>query len=133
VPAATDSAVDGHTIPLAVTFDRPSCEPRRCLASKTLAGACPSADLNRVAGRVEGCLSQCMYLQTTGITSGSQFELACCTGAHNTAATCPATSTWLAAACPEAYSYAYDDIAANRACALPGTVTIHYCAEGSTP
>ena len=42
----------------------------------------------------------------------------CCAGAHNSSATCPpfAYSRIFKAACPSAYSYAYDDTSSTFTC-----------------
>lgn len=127
------TAVDGHTIPLAITFDSSECPSRTCTASKTLNGVCPAADYNTIDGSVEGCLSSCSHLQMMGVYSGNAYDIACCQGVYNSPETCTGTSPWFSEVCPEAYSYAYDDVAANRACSMPGTVTIAYCPDGVSP
>ena len=71
---------------------------------------CP-ADLRFSNARAEvvACLSACERFRT---------DEYCCAGAHNTSATCPpfSYSRVFKAACPNAYSYAYDDTSSTYTC-----------------
>jgi hypothetical protein len=112
------SLVDGYNLPMAVApmpggfTARPGvandCAAPTC--GSDLAASCP-ADLGfRAAdGDVVGCLSACERFRTDEL---------CCAGAHATPDTCPASPyarAWKAA-CPSAYSYAYDDATSTFTC-----------------
>lgn len=69
------------------------------------------------------CLSACQH-------TGSAAD--CCTGAHDTAATCP-RSTYSRAAkavCPDAYSYPYDDGASTFVIPAGGGWRVTFCPRG---
>jgi hypothetical protein len=96
------SLVDGFNLPLLVVPSRQNCTSTGCVAD--LNESCPSElrVTTSTDGKTVGCRSAC---QVTGL---SMF---CCTGENATPATCKASlySQFFKNACPQAYSYAYDD------------------------
>jgi hypothetical protein len=113
------SLVDGYNLPVGIaprpgTFTRKNsqsiydCGHPSCVSD--LNDTCP-ADLQQKAssGDVIACLSACERFNT---------DEYCCRGAHSTPETCPATSysEIFKAACPTAYSYAYDDKTSTFTC-----------------
>lgn len=70
-------------------------------------------------GSVVGCKSACLAF------GNPEY---CCTGSHNTPATCPPTgySRIFKQACPDAYSYAYDDLTSTFTC-TGADYTILFC------
>jgi photosystem II stability/assembly factor-like uncharacterized protein len=108
------SYVDGFNVPMTVTplgaGVQTSSDPYWCGVAgcgTDLNSSCPEPlRVMGSGGKVVGCKTACTAFNT---------DLYCCKGAHNTPATCQ-TSTWpvdyhayFKAACPTAYSYAYDD------------------------
>ena len=112
------SLVDGYNLPMAIaplegTYTRRPGAAYDCLVPSCISdlnASCP-ADLRLVGpgGQVVGCLSACEKFKT------DQY---CCAGAHNTPQTCPPFdhSRTFKAACPTAYSYAYDDATSTFTC-----------------
>jgi len=96
------SLVDGFNLPLLVVPSRQNCTSTGCVAD--LNESCPSElkFTNSTEGKTAGCMSACQ------VTRLSMF---CCTGENNTPDTCKASlySQFFKNACPQAYSYAYDD------------------------
>jgi hypothetical protein len=78
-----------------------------------------------VAGAVVACKSACDEF------GAPQY---CCTGAYGAPTTCTPTQYSLAfkAACPTAYSYAYDDATSTFTCKAPSGYAITFCPAGST-
>ena len=111
------SLVDGYNLPMAVaplegTFTRRGgtndCGAPTCAGD--LNPTCPpELRFSNASAKVVACLSACERFRT---------EEYCCSGAHATAATCPpfAYSRVFKAACPNAYSYAYDDATSTYTC-----------------
>jgi len=78
--------------------------------------------------RVEGADGQ----ETVGCKTACQAfgaEEYCCTGKHSTPETCGQTrySQLFKAACPNAYSYVYDDEANTRTCAAGADYLVTFC------
>jgi hypothetical protein len=105
------------------------CGNPRCTSD--LLATCPAAlQKKNGAGRVVACMSACEAFNT------DQY---CCRGAFNTPATCK-SATWpvnypafFKAACPTAYSYAYDDNSSTFTCNNPlPNYTITFCPSGGT-
>jgi len=113
------SLVDGYNLPIRIipvpgTYTLPagankySCGIAGCTSDLNL--TCPpELQVKNSAGQVVSCMSACMKFNT------SQY---CCTGPNGTPATCPPTnySNLFKAACPDAYSYAYDDQSSTYIC-----------------
>jgi hypothetical protein len=111
------SLVDGYNLPIRITprqFVRTNpnspfdCGSPGCTSD--LNRSCPAELQKRDgSGRVVACLSACERFGT---------DAYCCRGANNTPATCPPTnySRIFKAACPTAYSYAYDDQSSTYTC-----------------
>ena len=117
------SNVDGYNIQMSVEVVSPSpppaggdptywCQNPACI--KDLNSICPP-ELQEVdaAGKVVACLSACAKFNT------DQY---CCRGAYNSPQTCIAAN-WpvdyaaiFKQACPQAYSYAYDDKSSTFCC-----------------
>lgn len=113
------SLVDGYNLPLTIrpvagTYElRGEGDPYDCGApgcTSDLNQSCPT-ELQRKnpQGRVVGCASACEIFQT---------DAYCCRGSHGTPETCPpfSYSEAFKAACPTAYSYAYDDRTSTYTC-----------------
>eukprot|EP00253_Pinus_taeda_P027907 PITA_27907 len=116
------SLVDGYNIPLNITAEGGTgdCRAAGCVAD--LLSSCPtSLSIADNKGRVIACRSAC---------DAFKFPEYCCTGDHNTSATCPPTeySKVFKAACPTAYSYAYDDASSTFTCS-DASYTITFCAQ----
>ncbi|XP_011037769.1 PREDICTED: thaumatin-like protein 1, partial [Populus euphratica] len=96
------SLVDGFNLPLLVVPSRQNCTSTGCVAD--LNESCPSelSVTTSTEGKTAGCRSAC---QVTGL---SMF---CCNGTNGTPDKCKASlySQFFKNACPQAYSYAYDD------------------------
>ena len=112
------SLVDGYNLPMAIA-PLPGSHGRNpgasydCLTPSCvtdLNASCP-AELRVTGGggQVVGCLSACEKFQT------DEF---CCRNAHNQPETCPPFnfSKTFKAACPTAYSYAFDDATSTFTC-----------------
>lgn len=123
------SLVDGYNLPMSVTpvpgtfVPSDPNDPYDCGApgcTSDLNATCP-AELQQknAAGEVVACLSACEKFGT---------DEYCCKGANDTPETCPPTSYSMIfkAACPKAYSYAYDDQASTFTC-LGGSYRITFC------
>jgi hypothetical protein len=126
------SLVDGYNLPMAMgpvagTHDRSPGAPYDCGIPSCIAdlnATCPM-DLRVGSGQTIGCLSACERYQTDAL---------CCRGAHGTADTCPpfAEARIFKAACPTAYSYAYDDATSTFTC-KGEDYAIWFCPEGGQP
>ncbi|KAD4888770.1 hypothetical protein R6Q59_034335 [Mikania micrantha] len=104
------SLVDGYNVGIGIkpTGGAGDCQYAGCIADVNI--NCP-AELKVVdsSGTVVACRSACDAF------NGPEF---CCTGDHATPATCAPTqfSVRFKAACPSAYSYAYDDASSTFTC-----------------
>ncbi|KAM3298035.1 hypothetical protein ACQJBY_039811 [Aegilops geniculata] len=119
------SLVDGFNVPVLVAPANGSCPATDCPAD--LNAQCPPELRVAVAGATVACRSACEAFGT---------EAYCCSGAHGTPATCAPTaySRLFKAACPRAYSYAYDDATSTFTCAggSAGYVVVFCPAGGSS-
>ncbi len=70
-----------------------------------------------VIGRTVGCFSACAKYNT---------DAYCCKGAHNKPETCKSSNRFLKQACPQAYSFAYDDNTSTFTCKNTD-YTIQFC------
>jgi len=100
------SLVDGFNLPLNITSDK-GCPIAGCSAD--LNANCP-ANLKgptNSAGGVVGCKSDCL------VDPNPTDSPSCCSGTHNTAATCPPSGvpdySYFKTGCPDSYVYAYDE------------------------
>ncbi|XP_043718174.1 thaumatin-like protein 1b isoform X1 [Telopea speciosissima] len=104
------SLVDGFNLPLSVTPEGGSGDCQTVGCSGNINSVCPSElSVTGSDGTTIACKSACEAF-------GSDEY--CCTGAYNTAATCPPTSysQIFKEQCPQAYSYAYDDQTSTFTC-----------------
>lgn len=114
------SLVDGYNIPITVTPKGGSgtCGTAGCSSDLNL--NCPSElqDLND--GGVVGCKSACNAFQSP------QY---CCQGAYANPTTCQPSvySEIFKTACPNAYSYAYDDPTSTFTCTAAPNYSIVFC------
>eukprot|EP00252_Welwitschia_mirabilis_P003169 TRINITY_DN13257_c0_g1_i1.p1 TRINITY_DN13257_c0_g1~~TRINITY_DN13257_c0_g1_i1.p1 ORF type:complete len:246 (+),score=-32.41 TRINITY_DN13257_c0_g1_i1:75-740(+) len=115
------SLVDGYNVPvgISVTGGTGDCKSVGCVAD--LRKSCPAA-LTSVDshGTVVACKSACEAF-------GEPHY--CCTGAFSTPQTCSPNeySETFKAACPSAYSYAYDDATSTFTCSSPASYTVTFC------
>lgn len=123
------SLVDGYNVPMSLapvagTFTPSGGGPYDCGAPTCVAdlnASCPDELSHRAAdGRTVACLSGCTALGTDEL---------CCRGAHGTPDTCPPSdySRLFKAACPDAYSYAYDDAASTYTCRGGASYDVVFC------
>jgi len=111
------SLVDGYNLPIkmrpmAGSFTKGNggkydCAEAGCVSD--LNGICPKELAVKANNRVVGCKSACEAFNT---------DAYCCRGAHNVPKTCPPSdySRIFKKACPDAYSYAYDDQTSTYTC-----------------
>ncbi|KZW00524.1 Osmotin, thaumatin-like protein [Exidia glandulosa HHB12029] len=118
------SIVDGTNVPLSVTAA--NCPTADCSAD--LNPGCPvELQAKDASGAIVGCKSACF-----ANLDGNQADSAnCCSGSHNTPATCPASGVqdlpYFKNGCPNAYTFAYDDTAALKACSAKSDYTLTFC------
>ncbi|KAL1331970.1 hypothetical protein AAHE18_02G201000 [Arachis hypogaea] len=115
------SNVDGFNLPLSVSTQggRGTCKTSSCPTN--INRACPSElQVKGSNGNVVGCKSACVAFGKPEY---------CCTGSHNTEKTCPPTnySKFFKQQCPDAYSYAYDDLRSTFTCSGKPNYTITFC------
>ena len=119
------SLVDGFNLPLSIVPLNSTCKPASCNAS--IDSVCP-AELRVLSpdntGAVVGCKSACLAFGTPRY---------CCSGDYATPSACKPTSysRFFKAACPSAYSYAYDDPSSLYTCSA-STYTITFCPNSSS-
>ncbi|XP_027171291.1 thaumatin-like protein 1 [Coffea eugenioides] len=117
------SLVDGFNLPLSIT-------PQSGSGSNCRSTSCP-VDLNAICpqelairddsgGAIIGCKSACLAFNQP------QF---CCTGEFGSPLTCPPTifSSYFKNQCPQAYSYAYDDLTSTFTCTGGPDYLITFC------
>ncbi|XP_011092587.1 G-type lectin S-receptor-like serine/threonine-protein kinase At1g11330 isoform X1 [Sesamum indicum] len=116
------SLVFGYNLPILVTpqgGSGDSCVETGCVADVN--GACPSElRVTSVGGEGVACKSACQaFLE-------DQY---CCRGANNTPDTCKPTqySQVFKSACPQAFSYTYDDANTTFSCTGAADYTITFC------
>ncbi|BGP19390.1 hypothetical protein JCM10213v2_007479 [Rhodosporidiobolus nylandii] len=101
------SGVDGADLPLSIT-NNVGCPEPAC--TKDINTDCPAVlSVHNDEGDTVGCLSACAAnLDGNQADSGN-----CCSGSHDTPATCPKESVQyydvFKSACPDMYAYAYDE------------------------
>ncbi|XP_060849449.1 uncharacterized protein LOC132928653 [Rhopalosiphum padi] len=114
------SLVDGYNLPMRMLptthftsskKGKYDCKAAGCVSD--LNSRCPSELAVRSGSNVVACMSACAKFNT---------DTYCCRGAHKTPATCKSSSwpknypAYFKAACPDAYSYAYDDTTSTFTC-----------------
>lgn len=114
------SLVDGYNVPLSITTSGGTgdCRTAGCVAD--LRSSCPAVlSVGGSDGRVIAFKSACAAFGTPEY---------CCTGDHSTPQTCSPNqySQVFKAACPTAYSYAYDDATSTFTCSN-ADYTITFC------
>ncbi|KAF5468912.1 hypothetical protein F2P56_013020, partial [Juglans regia] len=115
------SLVDGFNLPVSVSTEGGSgdCQTSSCPANVNL--VCPEVlQLKAADGSVIACKSACLAFNQP------QY---CCTGNFNTPQTCPPTnySMIFENQCPQAYSYAYDDVNSTFTCSGAPNYIITFC------
>lgn len=103
------SLVDGFNLPvsMAPVGGGIGCGVAACVVDLNI--CCPSALEERIGGRVVGCKSACLAMQSAKY---------CCTGSYGNPQTCKPTlfAHLFKAICPKAYSYAFDDSSSLNKC-----------------
>ncbi|KAG7944379.1 hypothetical protein I3843_15G098100 [Carya illinoinensis] len=110
--------VDGFNLPVSVSTEGGSGECKTSSCPANVNAVCPAElQLKATDGSVIACKSAC--------TAFNQPQY-CCTGDFSTPATCPPTnySMIFENQCPQAYSYAYDDV--NSTFTAPLEVILEY-------
>ncbi|XP_074321597.1 pathogenesis-related thaumatin-like protein 3.5 [Silene latifolia] len=119
------SLVDGFNLPIAVKplHGTGNCSIAGC--DSDLRRTCPKELSVRVSGKTVACKSACEAFDT---------DEYCCKGVYGNPATCRATyySRTFKAACPTAYTYAYDDPTSLFTCSGTDYV-ITFCSPRSQP
>lgn len=120
------SLVDGYDLPIGITADGGQCGAPTCVAD--LLASCPGElQVRDGAGRLVACASACERFNT------DQY---CCRGAYGSPQTCnPAAwpvnyAAIFKRACPNEYSYAYDDTSSTFTCGGAPGYHITFCPNG---
>jgi len=111
------SLVDGFGVPLTMepipgTYQKNEADYRSCktlVCTADLIASCPEELKLWQGDRVVACQSACTKYHSPEY---------CCTGSHSTSDTCPQNQFGriFKAACPDAYSYAFDDATSTFTC-----------------
>ncbi|XP_040995812.1 thaumatin-like protein 1b isoform X3 [Juglans microcarpa x Juglans regia] len=115
------SLVDGFNLPVSVSTEGGSGECKTSSCPANVNAVCPAElQLKAADGSVVACKSAC--------TAFNQPQY-CCTGDFNTPQTCPPTnySMIFENKCPQAYSYAYDDVNSTFTCSGAPNYVITFC------
>ncbi|CAH9050474.1 unnamed protein product [Cuscuta epithymum] len=111
------SLVDGFNLPVSMEAvgGGIGCGVASCEVDLNM--CCPSALEVRVGGKVVGCKSACLAMQSPKY---------CCTGWYSNAKACKPTlfAHLFKAFCPRAYSYAFDDSTSLNKCRAPRYVIL---------
>ncbi|XP_052172531.1 thaumatin-like protein [Diospyros lotus] len=103
------SLVDGFNLPVSMgpVGGGIGCGVASCEVDLNI--CCPSALEERRGGKVVGCKSACLAMQSAKY---------CCTGSYGNRDTCKPTlfAHLFKAICPKAYSYAFDDVSSLNKC-----------------
>uniref|UniRef100_A0A453LGC7 Thaumatin-like protein n=1 Tax=Aegilops tauschii subsp. strangulata TaxID=200361 RepID=A0A453LGC7_AEGTS len=112
------SLVDGYNVPVVVEPSAAGCPATGCLVD--LNERCPPE-----LRAAEGCRSACEAFDRPEY---------CCSGAFGGPDTCrpSAYSQAFKAACPRAYSYAYDDATSTFTCAASAAYSVTFCPRAGT-
>lgn len=114
------SLVDGYNVPLSIRAAGGTGDCRTAGCSSDLRSSCPAElSVKGSDGRVIACRSACNAF------GSAEY---CCTGDHGNPQTCSPNkySQIFKAACPTAYSYAYDDASSLVTC-THADYTITFC------
>ncbi|CAG7850217.1 Thaumatin-like protein 1a AltName: Full=Mdtl1; AltName: Full=Pathogenesis-related protein 5a; Short=PR-5a; AltName: Allergen=Mal d 2; Flags: Precursor [Serendipita indica DSM 11827] len=122
------SLVDGYNLPMTITNDK-GCPIADCPVD--LGPDCPAPLKGPFdsTGYPVGCKTAC-FANLDGNQANSPN---CCSGQFDTPATCPSSSVqyydFFHSRCPNAYAYAYDDLAALKICPgrLAASYTLTFC------
>ncbi|KAM5530771.1 hypothetical protein V8D89_015578 [Ganoderma adspersum] len=124
------SLVDGYNLPLRISNNK-GCHVADCPVD--LGPNCPAALKGPYdsTGFPVGCKSACV----AGLGGAISDNYDCCTGSHNTPATCPPSGvdyySYFKGNCPNSYAYAYDESSGTAlfTCdsALAADYTITFC------
>ncbi|MQM15655.1 hypothetical protein Taro_048601 [Colocasia esculenta] len=114
------SNVDGFNIPVAVAPQGGSGQCGAPSCPVDVNSRCPQQLQAVQGGQVVGCKSACLAFNT---------DRDCCRGQFGTPDTCPPTdySKVFKDACPQAYSYAYDDRTSTFTCSGPASYLVTFC------
>ncbi|KAJ7443976.1 thaumatin-like protein [Mycena galericulata] len=125
------SLVDGYNLPMRID-NNVGCSIASCPVD--LGPNCPAALKGPYdsTGFPVGCKSACLVDALNGNTANSPN---CCTGSHDTAATCPPSGvtdySYFKNNCPDAYAYAYDESSGTALWTCPANknavYTITFC------
>ncbi|KAA1474524.1 thaumatin-like protein [Dentipellis sp. KUC8613] len=122
------SVVDGYNIPLRISPSA-GCPTADCPAD--LNPNCPAQLVGPKdsSGTVLGCQSAC----EAGLAPDPNNSPNCCTGSHNTSATCPSSGvqyySYFKSRCPNSYTYAYDESSGTALWKCPNQAdyTVTFC------
>ncbi|RDX58232.1 Thaumatin-like protein 1a, partial [Mucuna pruriens] len=115
------SNVDGFNVPVSITPQGGSGECKTSSCPNNINNVCPSELQQQGSdGSVIACKSACVAFRE------DQY---CCTGPNDTPETCPPTnySQIFEDQCPDAYSYAYDDVNSTFTCSDSPDYLIIFC------
>ncbi|KAL6302263.1 thaumatin [Sparassis latifolia] len=119
------SLVDGFNLPMSIT-NNVGCAVADCPVD--LGPNCPAALIGPFdsTGSPIGCKSAC----EAGLSSDSRNSANCCTGIHDTAATCPSSGveyySYFKSNCPNSYCYAYDESSGTALWTCDSTLQADY-------
>ncbi|PLW55336.1 hypothetical protein PCANC_02357 [Puccinia coronata f. sp. avenae] len=124
------SNVDGSNLPVKIDNNK-GCPTPSCTVD--LNTGCPDDRLKVTDGSkvTIGCRSACQ----ANLDGNNKDSPNCCTGSHNTAATCPKDGvqfySFFKTNCPDAYAYAYDESSASAlwTCDQKPDYTITFCPQ----
>ncbi|KAI0765662.1 Osmotin thaumatin-like protein [Trametes elegans] len=122
------SIVDGYNLPVRINNNK-GCPVADCPVD--LGPNCPAALKGPFdsTGFPVGCKSACL----AGLGGDPNNNPDCCTGSHNTPATCPPSGvdyySYFKNNCPNSYVYAYDDATGLKSCSAGAAAdyTITFC------
>ncbi|KAM2435986.1 hypothetical protein PS1_025874 [Malus domestica] len=122
------SLVDGFNLPMFVAPQGGTGECKASTCPANVNAACPAELQVKAADKsIIGCKSACVEFNEPKY---------CCTPPNDQPSTCPPTkySNIFEQQCPQAYSYAYDDINSTFTCSGEPDYVIIFCLDGmSTP
>ncbi|KAJ3492257.1 hypothetical protein NLI96_g154 [Meripilus lineatus] len=117
------SLVDGYNLPMSITNNK-GCHKADCPVD--LGPNCPAALKGPYdsSGFPVGCKSACL------VDSNPTNSANCCSGSHNTPATCPASGvqyySYFKNNCPNSYAYAYDESSGTALWTCPTSSNADY-------